>query len=210
MSDENVIKGPDFEGMSEEKLREYAKHMRIAVKAKASKEEILEAIYNRQNSRAAPTLADKSKELKPGYARILIHEDPTPGAKQIPVYLNSNGYECTIPRGVEVEVPMRVVRVLNDAKVKRRQQRTVQDNFGRETFAETTVTVPSYPFTIVEQKDGPEVLTSAELAKLKSFGPRRRYAMQFGHYPTPAELTRAIEQGLVKIGTDEQSDATNR
>lgn len=182
----DVIKAPNFEEMDEEKLRAYAKHMRIPVKTSATRDQLLAAITERQSKRVAPTLADGDSEVKPGYAKIVIHQDPTPGSKQIPVYLNANGYECTIPRGVEVIVPRRVVRTLKDAKVNRRQQTTVQDANGREIFAETVVVVPSYPYTVLEEVPGPEPLTAAELSKLKSYGPRERYAYQFGHWPNPA------------------------
>jgi hypothetical protein len=129
--------------------------------------------------------------------------DPMPGASNLPVFVNANGYVCMIPRDVEVIVPQRVVRVLNDATVKRKKQALVSDNQGRETFKETSVVVPSYPFQVLETTPGPEVYTNLELTNLKTAGPKKRYRELFGHWPRPRELTRAIEQKLIKLGDDE-------
>ncbi len=131
-----------------------------------------------------------------------------PGASNLPIYLNANGYVCMIPRDVDVIVPNRVVRTLNDAKVSRRKQNLVSDNNGREVFKETTVIVPSYPFMVLETKDGPEVLTNLEIVKQRTAGPKRRYHQMFGRWPKPKELTRAIEQKLIKLGDDEELDSS--
>ena len=68
-------------------------------------------------------------------------------------------------------VPMRVVRALQDAKVKRRTQVAIPDNYGREVFRETTVTVPSYPYQLLEMAPGDEPLTNHEKQKQRTNGP---------------------------------------
>lgn len=201
------IETPNFEDMPIAKLREYASHMRVAVAKTATKAEIIEALHRKLNGKVVPEFASKDSELKPGYARILILADPMPGAENLPVFLNCNGYACTIPRDKEVIVPMRVVRTLNDAKVKRKKQSIVSDHNGREVFRETDVTAPSYPFQVLEMKPGPEVLTNLEISKRKTMGPKRRYRAMFGHWPKPRELTRAIEQKLISLESDEQLSA---
>lgn len=199
----NDIVTPDFNNMPIGKLREYASHMHIPLARTATKEEIKAAIARKLNGRTSAVLADKDTKIPPGHAKIVINEDPTPGSQQIPVYLNANGYVCTIPRGKEVIVPMRVIRVLQDAKVKRLVQKPVQDQYGREVFQNTTVTVPSYPFQVLEMVPGEEPLTNHEKQKQKTNGPRERYAALFGRYPRPAELRRALEKGLVNLRDDE-------
>lgn len=201
MSDLNT---PNFQDMAIAKLREYASHLRVQVAKTATKEEIIKAIENKLNGRVIPTIASGDNSPLPGYARIRVLEDPTPGAMNIPVYINSNGYVATLPRGVDIDVPMRVLRCLNDAVVRRRKQTTVVDpNTGREVFKETTVVSPSYPFQVIEITPGPEVLTPHEMNKLKADGPRKRYRQMFGRYPRPADLHRAIERGLITIGAEE-------
>lgn len=205
-----AVELPKFEEMEIGKLRQYAAHLRVAVEKTATKKDIIEAISRKLKDKVTPILADNTTKLKPGYARITLLADPMPEAQNFPVYLNCNGYECTIPRGKEVVVPMKVVRTLQDSKVNRRKQSLIQDEHGREKFAESTVVVPSYPFTIHDMVPGPEILSALEQNKQKTIGPRRRYRDFFGHWPKRGELTRAIEQGLIKMDDNEDLTAAER
>lgn len=195
----NDIVRPNFDEMSIGHLREYAAHMQIPLAKTAKKDEIKEAIVRKLNGRSSAVIAERGAKVPPGHAKIIINEDATPGSKNFPVYFNINGYQCTVPRGKEVIVPMRVVRALNDAKSKRRIQAAIPDQFGREVFRETTVTVPSYPYQLVEVTPGDEPLTPHEQAKRRSNGPRIAYARMFGRWPRPADLRRAIEKGLITL-----------
>lgn len=203
MSD-NTIAKPEFQNMPIGKLREYAKHMQVALAKTATKTEIVQALEKKLAGRSSPIIAAVDGKVPPGHCKIIINEDATPGSKNYPIYMNINGYECTIPRGKEVIVPQRVVRTLNDAKVKRRTQIEVQDDYGRNVFRETTVVVPSYPFQVLESVPGPEPLTALEISKKKSMGPRNRYRALFGRWPRGHELNRAIEKGLVSMQDDEE------
>lgn len=200
----STIESPNFRDMSIQDLRKYASHMRVAMPKTATKDDIIEALERKLDGRTMPELSVEGNKLKPGYARIRILEDGTPGANNLPVYVNANGYQATIPRGVEVVVPMRVVRLLNDAKVNRRKQTMVPGPDGVERFRESTVEVPSYPFQVLEMNQGPEPLTVYEQSKKKSMGPRRRYRKLFHRWPKARDLTRAIEQGLIKLDDDEE------
>lgn len=197
------IVSPNFNEMDMAKLRQYASHLRIAVSKTATKAEIVELISKRLNDRVTPELAEQGDKLKSGYARIIVLEDPMPGASNYPIYVNANGYQCTIPRGKEVVVPKSVVEVLTNAKVTRRKQTQVTDQHGRERFAETSVTVPSYPFTVLEMSPDPTPMTAFQQSKSKTIGPRRAYRDMFGRWPRPGEVTRAIEQGLIKLNDGE-------
>jgi hypothetical protein len=200
----NDIARPDYESMPIGKLREYASHMQIALAKTATKEEIKEAIYRKQAGRAGPILASKGDKVPPGHSLIIINEDANPGAKNFPIPFNINNYTCTVPRGKEVIVPNRVVRILRDATVKRLVQKTVQDQYGREVYQNAVVTVPSYSFQVLESAPGPEPLTPLEQQKQKTMGPRKRYRQMFGRYPRPAELVRAIEKGFIKLDQEEE------
>lgn len=196
MSELNNI---NFKDMDIAKLREYAKHLRLPAVKTWTKEDYIKAIDSKLNGRAMPELANSFTSVPPGYAKITIHEDANPGAQNYPVYLNANGYVCTVPRGVEVIVPMRVVRTLNDAKVNKRKQQIVTDNSGREVFKETTVQALSYPFTVHEMTPGPEVLTAHEKGKARQAKLRTKYRDLFMHWPRGGDLARAIEKGLITM-----------
>lgn len=199
----SVVETPNLKELTIAQLREYAKHLRLPLERTATKEDILKQIEAKLNGRVVPQLASEGSKIPPGYAKIKIFEDPTPGSQNIPVYLNSNGYEATIPRGVDVIVPMRVVRTLNDAIVNRRKQTMGPDANGREMFRETTVPTPSYPFQVIDFTPGPEVRTAHEQNKLKLQRPREKYKAMFGRWPRPGDLTRAIEKGLIKMDADD-------
>jgi hypothetical protein len=195
---------PNFTEMDIAKLRQYASHLRVAVPKDATKKDIVDLLSKKLNDRVTPELVDNTTTLKPGYARITVLEDPMPGASNYPIYVNANGYQCTIPRGKEVRVPKTVVEILQNAKVNRKKQTMTTDQHGREMFRETSVTVPSYPFTIHEVAPGEAPMTSLQRSLAKTFGPRKAYADMFGRWPRPGEITRAIEQGLITLKEDDR------
>lgn len=197
------IETTNFREMDIGKLRQVAKHLRLAVAKTSTKDDIVDAIEAKLAGKTMPELAEGNTRPRPGYARIKLLADTMPGASNGPVFINSNGYVATLPREVEIDVPMRVVRTLNDSTVNtRRQAMTVTSN-GREEFRETTSKIPSYPFQILDMTPGDEVLTTLEQAKKKMMAPRRRYLQMFHRWPRPRDLTRAIEQGLISMNDDE-------
>ena len=199
----STVETPNLKDLSIAQLREYAKHLRLPLERTATKEDILKIIENKLNGRTVPMLASQNNVIPPGYAKIRVLEDPTPGSANIPVYVNFNGYEATLPRGVDIVVPMRVVRGLNDAAVNRKKQTIAPDAQGREAFRETVVRTPSFPFQVIEVNPGPEVRTAHEQNKLKLQRPREKYRDLFGRWPRGGDLTRAIEKGLIKLGDDD-------
>lgn len=199
----STIQNPDLKDLTIAQLREYAKHLRVPLERTANKEDILKIIEAKLNGRTVPMLASHQDSVPPGYAKIRVLEDPTPGSANIPVYVNFNGYEATLPRGVDIVVPMRVVRGLNDAVVNRKKQTIAPDANGREAFRETVVRTPSFPYQVIEINPGPEVLTSHEQNKLKMQRPREKYRQMFGRWPKSGDLTRAIEKGLIKLDNDD-------
>lgn len=206
MSDNQLT--PDFSEMEIGKLRQYASHLRLAIPRTATKQDIIDSINAKLRDRSTATVAEAGTKPRPGWARIKLLVDPMPGASNLPVYVNANGYVCTIPRDVVVDVPMRVVRTLNDATVLRKKQSVAMQADGREKFQTTESQVPSYPFSVIDMTPGVEVLTSFEERKLKTIGPRRRYRDMFGRWPKPRDLQRAIEQGLISLKDDEELDET--
>lgn len=205
---ENKIDQPNFAEMDRGKLMQYASHLRIAFPNTATKSDLIEMIDNKLKGRTTAKLADNSTKVPPGHAKIRINEDPMPGASNFPIYINANGYECTIPRGKDVIVPMRVVRTLQDASVKRRKQTSSIDAQGREFTQESEIVVPSYPYQVLEMNPGPEPLTNLEKSKLKSIRPRERYRDKFGYWPQAGQLRGAIEKGLISLEENEELSAS--
>lgn len=204
----STIETPNFKEMSIGTLRQYAAHLKVAIAKTATKEDIIDVIERKLRGRVMPEIATESTQVKPGYAKIRINEDPTPGAANNPVYVNANGYVCTIPRGVDVVVPMRVIRTLNDAVARRKTQ---LESVPGKPINEVERFIQSYPFQILEMTPGPEPLTKLEEQKLKTIGPRRRYRDLFGRWPTPRDLVRAIEQRLIKMDEGEElSESTQK
>lgn len=189
----------NFKDMSITQLKEVARHMRVAVDKNASAEEIIEAISKKQRNRQVAEISQKETSLRPGYSRIRIDESQNSN-RQIPVYIFDNGLDMTIPRGVVVEVPTRVVEHLRNSKVKRRKQIDGPD--GRPVT--TLLEVLQYPFQLLDTNPGPEFKTKREQAAERLIGPRRRYRDMFGRWPRPRDMTRAIESGLLKINVDEE------
>lgn len=199
----STIQSTNFREMDIGKLRQVAKHLRLAIAKTSTKDDIVDAIEAKLAGRSMPEFGEAVDKLKPGYARIKLLSDAMPGASNGPVYVNINGYQATIPREVEVVVPLRVVRALNDATVNVRRQTMVPTAHGREEFRETQVKVPSYAFQVLEMSPGDEPLTNLEKAKKKMMAPRRRYRDMFHKWPRPRDLTRAIEQGLISMHEDD-------
>lgn len=188
----------NFETMTIGQLREAAKHMRVAVERTATKTDIIEALNAKQRNRTLASPADKTSDIAPGYVRIRIDESQNSN-KQIPVYLFDNGLEYTIPRGVEVDVPARIVRHLQNATVKRHNQIEGEDGKPKTTI----IQVLQYPFRVIDSNPGPEIKTKREASAERLMGPRRRYRDLFGRWPRNRDMTRAIESGLLKVGMDE-------
>lgn len=189
----------NFKDMTIGQLKEVAKHMRVAVSKDASAEDIIEALNKKQRNRVVAEVAQKETGLKPGYARIRIDETQNSN-RQMPVYVFDNGLDMTIPRGVEVDVPQRIVDHLRNSKVKRRRQVDGEDGRPKTTFLE----VLQYPFQVIDVNPGPQIKTKREQAADRLIGPRRKYRDMFGRWPRPRDMTRAIESGLLTLDKDEE------
>lgn len=189
----------NFKDMTVGQLKEVAKHMRVAVNKDASAEEIIEALNKKQRGRQVADIVEKGTSLKPGYARIRIDETQNSN-RQIPVYIFDNGLELTIPRGVEVDVPLRIVQHLRNSVVKRRRQVDGEDGRPKTTYLD----VLQYPFQIIDMNNGPDFKTKREQSAERLIGPRRRYRDMFGRWPRPRDMTRAIEHGLLTLNPEEE------
>jgi hypothetical protein len=179
------------------KLRKYAALNRISITREMDKAAIIEAIKNKNRGKDFILLAEAGKAPKPGFARIILQRDPTPGAANRPVYVQVNGYKCTVPRGVEVDVPHKVVNVLNDAKERKVEEDPSEPVNSMRRFK--YVEIHSYPFSVLMATPGPDPSPSPAIqAKQAGYGPRLEYRDKYGRWPRRSELLEAIKNGFIK------------
>lgn len=182
-------------------LRTYASLQRVAITREMTKEDIIAAIKAKNKDKDFLRIAEVGSMPLPGFARILMHRDPTPGAANRPVYVHVNGYKCTVPRGVEVDVPHKVVSVLNDAKEQRKEVDQSQPLDSPNRIR--NVSVHSYPFQLISMTPGPDPRPGLEKTKQSAYGPRVAFRDRFGRWPKRAELLEAIKEGLIKMNAGE-------
>lgn len=134
---------------------------------------------------------------RPGYARVRVFNDPSPSASNRPVYVSVNGYSVLIPREAEVDVPIKIVEALSNAKSSRlvEDQSQPVGSASRYRFKE----VQNYPFAVVAVTPGPDPRGSYEKAAAQRERPREAFRSQFGYYPTDEELREAMRSGDLRI-----------
>ena len=74
----NDIVRPDFDNMPIAKLREYARHMNIALAKTAKAEEIKEAIIRKLAGRSSAVIAEQELRFHPAMPRLLSTKTPLP------------------------------------------------------------------------------------------------------------------------------------
>lgn len=188
---------PDFELMPLEVLRKYCGLYRIPIANTADKAEIIEAIKSKSKTREMATVAETDNRPAPGWARIELHRDPTPGSSNRPLYVSINGYRVTIPRGVQVDVPEKIVGVLNDAKEWKLVEN--QDEPLNSPRRYQRQPMLSYPFQLIDRTPGPDPRPGYEKSKASHYGPRAEFHERFGRWPTRAELLEAQKEGFIKL-----------
>lgn len=129
----------------------------------------------------------KEDRPAPGFSRLLIHKDPTPGHANSPVPLGLNGRTFLVPRGKEVDLPTPYVGVLKDAKqtvIRQKSEPTPQNPAG-EMVEEDILT---YPFQVIMVTPGGK-FTSAMDQRGQIAIRKQAFADALGKYPaSTAEL----------------------
>lgn len=168
-------------------LRKVAKVLGISAQRDWSKEDFVRAIKVKQTSSetAVGLVFDNSLAPKPGYSRIILHRDMTPGHKNSPVPAGINGRIFMLPRGVEIDIPTPLVEVLANART------TIMDETGKESVTQ------SYPFQILAATPG----KFHNQFDGRAPGYERRYAFfqKFGRWPTDGELKEAMRQRIAQV-----------
>lgn len=180
-------------------LRRFAKLMKISAGRDWTKEDYITAIKAKQESNSMATFVfDSSTAPAPGKARIIIHRDPRPDNKNSPVHLGVNGYIISVPRGVEVDVPIPFINALKNAKTVEvvQQGESSRENPGGIYKDEAR---DSYPFQVLAVTPGDFINPhDSRAAKYKA---KKKYFEKFGAWPTDGEL-KEVQKALIQKGIE--------
>lgn len=179
-----------LESLSIAELRKAAKHLGITFQRDWTKEDYINLIKHKQAQAAHKYVFDKNIGPEPGFARIIVHRDPTPNHKNTPIHAGVNGKIYQIPRGLEVDVPLPVVEALNNAIT------IVTRQVGGESLDNPTgvyVDEPqmSYPFQVISFTPGE--FKNANDSRSANYERRYAFFMKFGRWPTAGELAEAMK-----------------
>lgn len=169
-------------------LRKVAKMLGITAQRDWTAEDFVRAIKTRQEGSAVGLVFDNSLAPKPGYARIIIHRDMTPGHKNNPIHVGVNGLLFSIPRGVEVDIPEPHLKALQNARSLVTTQ--TDDNTSKDSM------VQSYPFQVLAITPGKFVNPSD--GRAASYERRLAFNKRFGRWPTKGELEEAMKQRIAQ------------
>lgn len=179
-----------LEKVSIQELRQKAvKNFGIKLTREMTKDDIINQIIGM--SHKAEFAGMSEGDLKPGWARIRVH--PVNG-RMFPFYVNCNGYQCFIPFNVEVDVPRKVLGVLNDAE----EFRVTADEYGNEQKSFEL----SYPFSIIQDVPGPDPRPGYEVQREIYLKPKYRFREKFGYWPTDKALQQYREGNLIPENDD--------
>lgn len=173
-NEENVV-----ENLEIGELRKAAKALNIQAERTWTKEDYIRAIQKQQANGGVMNFLPNGKEAPPpGYARVLIHRNPTPGHKNTPIHVGLNGTILQVPRGIEVDMPKEFISSLKDA-VGKEMRETEGGNFEE-------VDSLSYPFQVIAITPGKWVNRNDNRAA--AFRIRKAFYEKHGVWPTQAEL----------------------
>lgn len=143
------------------------------------------ANYSLPTDRTTAAAANKGPP-KPGFARVILHKDPTPGHANSSVQVGLNGKFYDVPRGIPVDLPIPFLGVLRDAvhKVRRQVKEPNADNLEGVVTEEEIL---SYPFQIVSLTPGGKFVNSEDQRSV-SASRRSAFHKQLGRWPTDGEL----------------------
>lgn len=184
-----------IDGLDIATLRRFASIMKIRASRDWSKEDYVAAIKAKQESSAATTFVfDSSSAPAPGKARVIIHRDPNPQAKNSPVHLGVNGYIIAVPRGIEVDIPHPFVEALKNAKTTEVVQagESSRENPGGIYKDEQR---DSYPYQVIAFTPGEFV--NPHDARAAKYTAKKKFFDQFGSWPTDAEL-KEVQKRLIE------------
>lgn len=182
--------------LSMAQLRAAAKLMKISAQRDWGKEDFIEAIKAKQSQNEAVSyVVDGDIGPKPGFARVLIHRDPTPKAKNSAVPLGFNGQIYLVPRGIEVDIPKEFIEVLKNASYLAYRDSGDESGTDLKSRTQREEKQQSYPFTVSTITPGEWRNPNDQRAA--HYAVREEFVRKLGHWPTHAELKEAQKAKLV-------------
>lgn len=174
------------------KAQEAGASLDVATDKEQEEADRLIANYSLPAQRVASAAQGKPK---PGYARIILHKDPTPGHANSPVQVALNGRFFSVPRGIAVDIPIPYLGVLRDASntVRRQIEEPSRDKTDGVWSEEEIL---SYPYQIIAITPGGK-FTNTEDQRGNSAKRRKAFHNEFQRWPTDGELIE-WEKSLVR------------
>lgn len=123
---------------------------------------------------------------KPGFARIIIHRDPTPDHANSPIPVGLNGRMFMVPRGIPVDLPIPYLGVLKDASMlieRQTKEPSASHPEGKTEISE----ILSYPFQIIALTPGGKFVNNLDQRSI-SAQRRKAFHTELGRWPTDGEL----------------------
>ena len=152
-----------------------------------NKEDIIDKIVGAA-SKADYAIAAKTDRPAPGWARIKCH--PVPGKPSFPFYVGVNGYFIWIPFNVEVDVPIKIIGVLDNAQ----EMRISTDEFGnRKQQLES-----SYPYSLLDRTDGPDPRPGFEVGHERKIAAKREFYEKHKYWPKNRDILEARQAAMLK------------
>ena len=115
----------------------------------------------------------------PGWTRIRVH--PVPGKPTFPFFVGINGYFCSVPFNIDVDVPSKIIGVLKDA-IEHRYSLDYETGFNKITLEQ------SYPFNIIATTPGPDPRPGNEVARERRLQVKRDFAEREGFWPSDDDI----------------------
>lgn len=168
----------------------------VSITKDMTKDQIIAAIRQKEKVGTFIQLAEKHTGPKPGWTRIIIHKNTDPKASNRQVFVGINGRRYYIPRGVEVDVPHKIVALLDTVKDKVLKENEMEPTNSRNRFYWEEG--HTYPFNVIAVNPGPDPQPGDELSRGAKIAPKQEYRRKFGHWPTDQELRDAQRSGDMK------------
>jgi len=180
-----------LEEMTMPELRQAAsKQYGIKLLREWTKEDIIDQIVAHMSKGEFAQIAKGDNRPEPGWARIRLM--PQAGQGNIPVYLSLNGYEIYIPWNVQVDVPIKVVGVLQDAI----ESRPENEGEGADIHRVDRET-QSYVYTELMRTDGPDPRPGMETVREKKLAAKREFSEKYGFWPKDSDIKEARQQAYL-------------
>lgn len=186
MSDEGQSQIEAVKALDIGQLRRAAKLLGITAERTWSKEDFVEAIQSKQDpSDMISAVFDKSIGPAPGYARVLIHRNPTTNHMNGPVHLGVNGRLIAMPRGAEFDIPIPFVEALKNAtSLVMEAAGAATKNSPGGVYEEQERA--SYPYQVLQINPGPFVNTND--GRAAKYVKRKAFFDLYGAWPLSGEL----------------------